>query len=370
MIMDIKSKKAVILRAIEKLEKKHKVTLDIGFGKVDPPIMIDTPFTTLNTLIGGIPRGKFGVIAGPSMTAKTTLMLQIIAYNQQLDPNFLALWTDAEEALDEPWCVQLGIDLDRLLIHKYSKKYEEAFAEALLDQGIALCRTNQIDMWVIDSIGALIPKAEAMKDIEENAMLDLQRKFGIFFRKGIVAIKPDKSIDWPGTAVVLIGQVYNTLSTTGAGLEEVRGGNAVKHWAHWRLKTRRGNREEGPGAIKVVAPDGVTREIRKGWAQHVKLDKTKINALESQEIILQFMNGRGLDSVACAISSLFAHEVFEVGGGGYYRHELFPEDDKGEKKIRSKASVIDFLMEHEDIRNELVNTLDIHLEVQIEFKDK
>jgi recombination protein RecA len=353
----LKEKKKALNSILGKLKKSSKRDLNIGFGEVEEYTFIKTPFPTVNTLMGGgIPKGKFGVIAGPSMTAKSALLMQIIAYNQDLDPDFVALWSDAEESLDEAWAIRLGVDLDRLIVHRYDESVDYAYAEELLEQGLQLMEAHAIDMWVIDSIGALLPKAEVVKTLTENQMLDIQRKLGVFFRRGITSIAPKKGENWKGTAVAMIGQVY-TVPSASVKLEEVRGGNSVKHWAHWRLKTRRGNRDEGPGTEKVTLPDGEVKDIARGWAQHVKLDKTKQNDKEGQEVILQFMHGRGLDSEMCAITALFAHDTFAKGGGGWYTHENFP----GDNRIRGKESVIEFLKENKEICKDLIQELDNQL---------
>jgi recombination protein RecA len=351
---EIDRKKKSVNKALDEYAKKSKRSINAEFGNLIEPEFIKTPFPTANTLLGGgFPKGKFGVVGGPAATAKTTLLLQTIAHNQAIDPEFVALWTDAEDALDKPWCIRLGVDLDRLIIQKYDENEEFAFAEELLEQGLRLMEAHAIDMWVIDSLGALIPKAEVMKTLEENAMLDLQRKLPIFFRRGIVSIAPKPAEKWNGTSVIFIGQVY-TVPSARVSFDEIKGGNGVKHWAHWRLKTRRGNRDEGPGNAKVMAPDGESRDVALGWAQHLKLDKSKQNEKEGQEVILQFVHGRGLDSEMCAITALFAHDIFAKGGGGWYTHEDFP----GDNRIRGKESVIEFLKKNKEICNDLISQLD------------
>ena len=230
--------------------------------------------------------------------------------------------------------------------------------EALLDDALSIISSKSIDMWVVDSIGALEPKADEEKTIEENKMLNLQRKLGEFFRKAIKYIA--STADWEGCACILIGQVYNVPTTTGVGLEEVRGGNSVKHWAHYRWKTRRGNRLEGPDPIKLKMPDGERRNIVPGWAQHIKLDKSKLNDKEGQEIILQFVYGRGLDSTNSAITALIAHGIVERNGPMYYHKRFldYPDAANAEGKIRGKDSTIKFLSENIDVRDELVKEMD------------
>lgn len=345
------TKRKKIEKLIEDIREKNP-TSNLGFGSIFETKYLPTPFVTLNNLNnGGIPRGKFGVIAGPAQTAKSTVLAQIIGYNMQADPEFVALWTDAENSLDIGWLTTLGVDPDRLIVQKYDENANNM--ERLLDQGLDLVKSKCIDIWIIDSIGGLIPKAEQNKAIEENAMMDLQRKMGIFFRKANIDIAA--TVDWPGCACVFIGQIYNVPTTTGVGLDEVRGGNAVKHWAHWRWKTRRGNKDEGPQPIDVQFPDGRSGKIVPGWAMHIKQDKTKLNEKESQEIILQFVHGRGLDSTNSAITALIANEVI-TRDGAMYKHHRLPDG-----KIRGRDALIKHLQDNKEVREELIKEMDIFL---------
>ena len=128
------SKIAQINKILKKLQNKNP-NISIGFSNVREVEYISTPFPTLNTLNnGGIPRGKFGTIAGASQTAKSTLLAQIIAHAQQQDQEFIALWTDAEESVDTVWMESLGIDISRVMIQKYDK--DRPYMEALLDDAL------------------------------------------------------------------------------------------------------------------------------------------------------------------------------------------------------------------------------------------
>lgn len=347
---------------LKKLEKaissiksqKGNEGLKLGFGDLPPVNFIPTPFPSLNDLTGGgFPRGKNTTLAGAERTAKSTLMLQTIAHNQSLDPNFIALWTDAENAWDPIWAQKMGVDLNRVIVQQYSDS--ASYAEKLLDHGIDLIATKAIDIWVIDSVAALLMKSEEDKKVEENTMLDLQRKLPVFFRKCIRLISPTEN--FPGTAVVLIGQIYNVPNTTGYPLVEVKGGNALKHWAYLRLMTRRGGKDESPPTIKLTMPDGTTRQVPSGWAQHIKLEKTKTNDKENQEIVLQFYYGRGLDSIGSIFSCLLFYNIVERAGG-WYKNELFPEG-----KIQGREAVLDFLKENPDVTKQLVSKLE-HLTYQ------
>lgn len=342
------NKRKALEKVMNKLKDKNP-EINLGFNNIEPTEYIKTPFVTLNALNGGgIPRGKFGAIAGASATAKSTLLEQIVGYNHQIDKDFTVLWTDAEDSIDLVWLEKLGVDPQRVIIQKSDPT--RPYMEALLEDALELIKTRAIDMWIIDSISALEPKEDSSKLIEENVMMTLPRKLGQFFRKAVKVVSPNKG--WPGCAVVFIGQVYSVPTTSSVGLEEVRGGNAFKHWMHWRWKTRRGNKDEGPDEIKIQLPDGRVGKIRPGWAQHVKLDKTKLNSKEGQEVILQFVLGRGLDSVNSQITALIANEVVERNGP-MYTHQLLPDG-----KIRGRDALIEFLRTNDQVRNELTKEMD------------
>lgn len=342
--MDNKEKRKRINAALKKIEKSTgNVFIKTG-NKCEPVKFLATPFDTLNTLIGGgFPIGKFTTIAGAERTGKGTLIAQTLGHHQIINPDFTCLWTDAEDAIDLDWMSLHGVDLERLYVQKYSD--DTPNFEKLLDNGIELVRTGAIDMWVIDSVAALLPKAEEKKDIHDDSMLDLQRKLPLFFRKA------SRFINENCVTTILVGQIYNVPNANYVQ-EEVKGGNALKHWAHLRLKTRRGNRLEGPAAVKVMAPDGESRLIVPGWAQHVKNDKTRINEKEGQEVVLQFVYGRGLDSIAASITALMASGEVERRGGWYY-HELFPDG-----KLQGKDAMVTFLKENTPIRTELTTRMD------------
>jgi recombination protein RecA len=344
--MDIKEKKAKLDKILKKLTSKDE-GVSIDYGNIRDQEFMATPFSTVNELLGGgFPKGKYSVIAGPSQTGKGALLLQCIAYQQSLDPNFVALWTDAEDALDKLWCKRLGVDLNRLIVQRPSEVTEFAHMERLLEDGLTIAKSGTIDAWIIDSLGALIPKAELDKDIVEGTMNDMQRKLGVFFRKSISTIGSKKVV------CVLIGQVYTDTSSP-AGLEAVRGGNAAKHWAHIRLKTRRGRKDLFNETADVVMADGNTKKISLGWPQVLKLDKTRVNPYESREVILKFYYGRGFDSVDCAIGALIGNDVFERRGGWYY-HESLPDG-----KLQGKDKLVLFLKDEQnkDLLASLVDEL-------------
>lgn len=303
-------------RIIQKLQDKYP-TAKFGLATeiLKPKSYLATPFPTLNALTKGFPRGHFSTLAGPERVGKGTLIAQTIAYQQQLNKDFIAVYSDAEQGLDLDWLNHLGVDLKRLILQRYSP--EAHTMEGLLDRGIDLCRGLEAGAWIIDSIGALIPKGELesgsgkQKSLEDGKMLDLQRKLGEFYRKANVLL-PECC------ATILIGQVYNVPSTTGVGLEAVRGGNSVKHWATTRLMLRRTGKSEAPEEkIRVMMPDGEPRTIMPAFSCRITLDKTRGNSKEGHAINLPFYYGRGFDSNRATLIALMATNIVKKSGMSY-----------------------------------------------------
>jgi recombination protein RecA len=334
--------------------------------------LLDTPFVTLNESIGGLPLGKFTTVAGPQHSGKGAFCLQVIAHHMAKDPEFRVLWLDAENALDLTWAEKLGVDLERLIVLKYTRKMDTM--ERLLDTALSLIKeTNLINMWIIDSISALVPKADIYdskdkeKSLEQANMLNLQRKLGEFFRKANPIISPDKQEGYKGCAVVSIGQIYHAPTAQGIALEVVRGGNAFAHWAHLRLNFRRGPKSDWPDQIDTIGIDGVKRKIYPGWAGRIKIDKTRINGNEGQEVLLTFMLGRGFDSKSAAINAAFGLNIIERAGPTY-KNSLLPDG-----KLVGKENVIKFFMDNEDKFHELeelINQKAIEAHIQEENQSK
>lgn len=307
--------------------------------------LFTTPFPVVNNLIGGFPKGRFTTLCGPEHTGKGAFCLQLIAYLQAQDPEFICLWTDAEASFDETWAVALGIDLDRLILQRYTSDINTM--EGLLDTAIKALKEIKFSMWVIDSIGALLPKDDVYdskgkdKSLEGAKMLNLQRKLGEFFRKANIFIAPDPKQKYDGCAVLCIAQIYTDINQY-VPIDVVKGGNALKHWAHLRLMFKRGPRSDWPEPVKIMSADGVVREVFPGWSGRVKIEKTRINTNEGKEILLPFRHGIGFDSRESVINSAFGLHIIERSGPNY-KFELFPNG-----LIKGKDNAIKFLMENEE----------------------
>lgn len=348
-----KSKK--LNKAIDKLNEKYGNKVIYPASEYVNNELLPSPWATVNNLTGGgVPRGRFTTVVGPSQVGKTTILFQWIAHLQSLDPNFYALLTETENSLDRAWMEKLGIDMDRLFIQDFSSGISlgKINMESILQAGLDLIEDSRaIDLWMINSLGGLMPKAEVEKDLEGNTMMDFPKRMGLFYRKANPIVSPFG--DFKGTAVVFVGHVYTVPTTTGVSLEEVRGGNAVKHWAHVRLSMRRGPRDEGPDPVNIRMPDGKTKKLPLGWAGRVRLEKTRQNDKEGQEVLVPFRLGVGFDSQEATIQAAFGQGLI-TRSGPTYSHSTFPDG-----KLKGREAVIKFLKESPEalqkISDELTN---------------
>lgn len=151
---------------------------------------------------------------------------------------------------------------------------------------------------------------------------------------------------------VLKSSVFNrtvcyTVPDAHVPLEAVKGGNAVKHWAHLRLLFRRGPRSDWPEAIKLKGIDGIIRKVYPGWSGRIKVDKTRINPNEGKEVLLPFTHGKGFDSKISTINSAFGLNLI-TRGGAIYTSDLLPNGS-----IKGKDNVIQFFLTDDEAYSKL-----------------
>lgn len=286
---------------INQYEKKGngKAVIAIGADLDLKQDYIVPPMVPLQKLLGrdtgepgGFPVGKYSVIAGPEKTGKSTLLLQTVASDLDKNKDAIWAWIDAENAFDEVYANRFGIDMERLIIIKGSTLEDQ------LQRIIDLTKAKLLRGVVVDSIGALVPRAE-MEDSKGNehelnhvGMLDLQRKMGQFFRMS------NGSVDESKCAIIMIAHVYQDINSHGAPFV-VKGGNALKHWGHVRLMFTR--LQDKSTVQDKILPDGTREKIMTGHDVKIKLDKTRQNDKEGQFVVIPFRYGIGFDCLESAI---------------------------------------------------------------------
>jgi recombination protein RecA len=229
MSTDREQKIKIIEDAISSIEKTYGKgsIMKLGDGVVAQVESIPTGALSLDYAlgIGGIPRGRVTEVYGPESSGKTTLCLHIIAEAQKIGG--LAAFIDAEHALDVNYAKRLGVDTANLLLS------QPDFGEQALEITDTLVRSNALDIIVIDSVAALVPRSEIEGEMGDATMAVQARLMSQALRKLTGAISKSK------TAVVFINQLRSKIGVMFGNPETTTGGNALKFYASLRLDIRR-----------------------------------------------------------------------------------------------------------------------------------
>lgn len=229
MSTDKEQKMKIIEDAISSIEKTYGKgsIMKLGDGVINNIEAIPTGALSLDYAlgIGGIPRGRVTEIYGPESSGKTTLCLHVIAEAQKMGG--LAAFIDAEHALDVHYAKRLGVDTANLLIS------QPDYGEQALEITDTLVRSNALDIIVIDSVAALVPRSEIEGEMGDATMAVQARLMSQALRKLTAAISKSK------TAVVFINQLRSKIGVMFGSPETTTGGNALKFYASVRIDIRR-----------------------------------------------------------------------------------------------------------------------------------
>ncbi len=175
--------------------------------------------------VGGVPRGRVVEVYGPEASGKTTLTLQVIANAQKAGG--IAAFVDAEHALDPDYAKLLGVDMEHLLIHQPDS------AEQALDVVEALVRSNALDIIVVDSVAALVPREEVEGEMGDQTIGLQARLMSRALRKLTAAISKSR------TTVIFINQIRMKIGVMFGSPETTPGGRALKFYSAVRIEIRR-----------------------------------------------------------------------------------------------------------------------------------
>jgi len=229
MSTDIEQKLKIVEDTISSIEKTYGKgsIMRLGDGVITQIESIPTGALSLDYAlgIGGIPRGRVTEVYGPESSGKTTLCLHVIAEAQKMGG--LAAFIDAEHALDVNYAKRLGVDTPNLLIS------QPDYGEQALEITDTLVRSNAIDIIVIDSVAALVPRSEIEGEMGDATMGVQARLMSQALRILTGAISKSK------TAVVFINQLRSKIGVMFGNPETTTGGNALKFYASLRLDIRR-----------------------------------------------------------------------------------------------------------------------------------
>jgi len=222
-------KNKIIEETISNIEKSFGkgAIMRLGDGIINKVESIPTGALSLDRIlgIGGIPRGRITEIYGPESSGKTTICLHVIAEAQ--NTGGIAAFIDAEHALDINYAKRLGVDTANLLLS------QPDFGEQALEIADTLVRSNAIDVIVIDSVAALVPRAEIEGEMGDSHMAVQARLMSQALRKLTGAISRSK------TAVIFTNQLRSKIGVMFGNPETTTGGNALKFYASLRMDIRR-----------------------------------------------------------------------------------------------------------------------------------
>jgi recombination protein RecA len=263
--------------------------------------------------IGGFPRGRVVEVFGPESSGKTTIALQVIAEAHKAGG--MAAFIDAEHALDPAYAKRLGVDIDNLLVS------QPDYGEQALEIAEALVRSNAIDVLVVDSVAALVPKAELEGEMGDSHMGLQARLMSQALRKltGIVS----KS----RTCLVFINQIREKIGVMFGNPETTTGGRALKFYASVRVDIRR------IAAIK----DG---DSIIGSRTRVKIVKNK-TAAPFREAEFDIMYGEGISREGDLLDIAVVQNIVEKSGAWF--------SYKTERIGQGRENVKQFLRDNKDI---------------------
>jgi recombination protein RecA len=301
------------ISSIEKTYGKGTI-MKLGDGVINPVESIPTGSLSLDYAlgIGGVPRGRIVEIYGPESSGKTTVCLHIIAEAQKRGG--LAAFIDAEHAMDLNYAKRLGVDATNLLLS------QPDFGEQGLEIVDTLIRSNALDVIVIDSVAALVPRSEIEGDMGDPQMGMQARLMSQALRKITGAISKSK------TCVIFTNQLRSKIGVMFGNPETTTGGNALKFYASLRLDIRR------IAAIK----DG---QNVIGNRTKVKIVKSKV-APPFKEVEFDILYNEGISKAGDLIDLATDKNILKKSGAWFtYREDRFQGREQLKQKMLEDAEL-------------------------------
>ncbi|HAH32615.1 MAG TPA: recombinase RecA [Elusimicrobia bacterium] len=267
--------------------------------------------------VGGLPRGRVMEIYGPESSGKTTLMLHVIAEAQK--KGGLAAFIDAEHALDPLYAKKIGVDIDNLLISQPDS------GEQALEITEKLVRSGAIDIIVIDSVAALVPKAEIEGEMGDTHVGLQARLMSQALRKLTSIVSSTK------TSVIFINQLRHKIGVMFGNPETTPGGLALKFYASVRMDIRK---------IETIKQGDVVTGAR----IRVKVVKNKV-APPYRNAEFEMVNGQGISTEGCLIDMGVETGLLEKSGTWF----IYKTERIGQGRENAKA----YFKEHKDKAAEL-----------------
>ena len=308
--------------ALQQIEKQYGKGAVMRLGQTDTlnVAAISTGSIALDvaTGIGGLPKGRIVEIYGPESSGKTTLALHVVAEAQKAGGE--AAFIDAEHALDPKYAANLGVDIDTLLVSQPDN------GEQALEIAEYLTRSGALDVIVIDSVAALVPKAEIEGDMGDSHVGLHARLMSQALRKLAGAISRSNTI------VIFINQLREKVGVMYGNPEVTTGGRALKFYASMRIDVRRIEQLKAPGNEFI------------GSRTRAKIVKNKV-APPFKEAEFDIMYGKGISKLGEILDIATQLDIIHKGGAWF---------SYGEMRIgQGRDNAKNFLETHPDIMAEI-----------------
>src|SRR5258707_3284145 len=320
--MDEKERARALDLALGQIEKQFGTGSILRLGSKDaivPVAVISTGSISLDSAlgVGGFPRGRVCEIFGPESSGKTTIALQIVAEAQKRGG--MAAFIDVEHALDPIYARKLGVDVDNLLVS------QPDYGEQALEITAALVASGSIDVVVVDSVAALVPKSELDGEMGDSHMGVQARLMSQAMRK------LTGSVSKSNTCLIFINQIREKIGIMFGNPETTTGGRALKFYSSIRADIRR------IAAIK----EG---EVVVGNRTKVKIVKNKV-ASPFREAEFDIIYGEGISREGDLIDLGVAQNIVEKSGSWY--------SYKGDRIGQGRENSRQFLKDNPDIRKQV-----------------
>ena len=318
--MDEKERARALEATLGQIEKQFGKGSILRLGSKDaivPVAVISTGSISLDAAlgVGGFPRGRINEIYGPESSGKTTIALQVVAEAQK--KGGMAAFIDVEHALDPAYARKLGVDVDNLLVS------QPDYGEQALEITGALIASGSIDVLVVDSVAALVPKAELDGEMGDSHMGLQARLMSQALRKLTGVVSKSK------TCLIFINQIREKIGVMFGNPETTTGGRALKFYASIRVDIRR------IAAIK----DG---DAVVGNRTKVKVVKNKV-ASPFREAEFDIIYGEGISKEGDLLDLGVAQNLIEKSGSWF--------SYKGDRIGQGRENARQFLKDNADIRS-------------------
>lgn len=317
-------RKKALEMAIEKIEK------DFGKGSImclgeRPSVSVEAISTGALPLdialgIGGVPRGRIIEVYGPESSGKSTLAQHIVAEAQKAGG--IAAYIDAEHAMDPEYAKALGVDIDSLLISQPDT------GEQALEITEELVRSGAVDVVVVDSVAALVPKDEIEGEMGDKHMGLQARLMSQALRKLTGIVNKTR------TTIIFINQLRSKIGVVYGSPETTTGGNALKYYASVRLDIRRVE------TLKKSDGEEYGNKVK------VKVVKNKV-APPFRKAEFEIIYGQGISKAGCVLDMAVEYDIVKKSGTWF----SYGEDKIGQGKDKART----FLEENKDILAEIEN---------------